>query len=166
MNSINPFDIILNSDIMKILNSLDIEKNIFRIKFNLMKFNIWSNLNEKIKLFYENTLKQFIKVFNKVINLKEFKLDKFNKIHNQYFYNDIPIDNNQEFLYFELKNNFIHFYLDYGEIKFNCIDKNNRAFLNLINMNIFDIIYKFYDMEITNYTNKLIEFKKIFVEIE
>lgn len=111
IKNLNPFSLLFdsNNDTNKYIEF--IENNIFSIKYYLKKFLVWNNLNEEIKNFYESLIKMYIN-FNNVININDFEVEKLNKINGKYFYKDIELKNNIPFIFFELSNEFIYYYLN------------------------------------------------------
>lgn len=166
-NSLNSLDILFNEEVSEKLKSLEIEKNIFIIKYNLLKFNLWASLDEEIKNFYFLLFNFYVKYFS-VINLKNFDSNLFNKINDKYYYNDEEIENDKPFLYLEIENDFIYYYFHDGFLYSKCINKINYGILNLIDDAIYDFSnFKYKNQyEIFKYINKIIEFDKKFKELQ
>lgn len=170
IKNINPFSLLFENNAETSNYIKFIENNLFSIKYFLKKFLVWDNLNEEIKKFYESLIKMYI-IFNNVININDFEADKLNKINDKYIYKDIEIKKNIPFVYFELSNEFIYYYLNDDNIiiKNRSIDKFNHSIIILMSSNPekFKLIKSLYkDYEIFKYIDKLIEFKKCIEELE
>lgn len=167
LNSINPFDILFDDDMREKINKLEIEKNIFKVKYNLIKFNLWDLLNEEIKKYYEMMIKIYIKFYN-IIDLQKFESKLLTKIKDEYYYNNSKIENEKPFIFLEFENEFIYYYFKNGLLYYECINKINCGRLNLIGDGIYNFDkYKFKkNNELFKYFDNIIEFDKKIKELQ
>lgn len=160
IKNINSFSLLIENDEDTNKYIHFIENN---IKYFLKKFLVWDSLNKEIKNFYESLLRMY-KYYNNIININDFQYEKLKKINEKYYYNDIEIRKNKPFIYFELSNEFIYYYINDNNIivKNRTNDKFNHSIIILItiNPNKFKMIKSLYkDYEIYKYIDKIIELK-------
>lgn len=163
-NLIEIYYVIKNNNLFGIINLnsniIDwIENNIFLIKYNLNKFNLWSSLSDEIKIFYNDLLNLYI-IFNNIIHINDFQKEKLIKINGKYFYDSIQIKENKPFIIFECDTNEIFFIsLKNNEfIQNSPLNKFYIPIFNLIYMNIEVETEKYLELEISKYFKKLYDF--------
>jgi len=166
-DAINPLSFLImgpNEEIKKKIEFLN--NNFIKFRYYIKKFKLYDLLNDEIKNFYDNIFKLYLK-FNNIIELKNFESNLLTKINNKYYYNNTILEENKIFMHYELKNDLYFYYISNNKIIHNnSIDKNNCAFLNLINMNIEINKSRLKNFEILKYYDKIIELKQRIKELK